>query len=191
VVRRFSAHRRDDYANIAWFSFQPVGKRRLDEVERTLIQQGEKLGLPLTNKVFVSSVIGDTDLDALVPPDEQEAWLSSSIETEDEPVRVRPHLDEALHNRHKYNFHKLRGLPQFDSIVGLLRLYVRSCIPAYRRIEFSFWSLSCLPSTKRHTHPRFVCLNINVMEAFVIGHQKGQVNEIWSFINLEAARIGG
>lgn len=37
----------------------------------------------------------------------------------------------------------------------------------------SFWSLSCLPGTNISTYPRFFCLNINGMEIFVCGYEKG------------------
>src|SRR5699024_5748052 len=70
VVRRFSQHRKN-YSNIIKFWFQPIRKEKLDETEQRLIQEAELSGILLTNKTFVSNVIGDTDLDLIISPTEQ------------------------------------------------------------------------------------------------------------------------
>ena len=73
-MRRFSRHRKQH--NIVRWSFQPIKRRNLDAVERELIHRAPTLGLTLTNKVHVSQVVGETDLDGLLAPDEQQAWLA-------------------------------------------------------------------------------------------------------------------
>ena len=76
VVRRFSQHRRN-HDDIVGFSFIAVSKPELNDIERTLIFKAESLGLKITNAAHVTSIVGDTDFDLVVPLAEQDAWLSS------------------------------------------------------------------------------------------------------------------
>ena len=77
VVRRFSQHRRN-YDDIQGFSFIPIVKDSLNEVEKELIFNAESLVFKLKNAVHVSSILGDTDFDLLMPISEQDAWLSAT-----------------------------------------------------------------------------------------------------------------
>ena len=79
AVKRFSQHRKN-YNNIIKYWFLPVKGKDLNEVEQRLIQQAEQNGLLITNKTFVSNVIGDTDLDLIISPIEQNNWLENNID---------------------------------------------------------------------------------------------------------------
>src|SRR5215208_5348152 len=65
VVRRFSQHRKLHDDIVRW-GFRAVKRRNLDAVERELIHRAPSLGLTLTNKVHVSHIVGETDLDELL-----------------------------------------------------------------------------------------------------------------------------
>ena len=69
VVRRFGQHRKM-HLDIIGFSFLPASKATLDEQERLLIQTAEINGLPLTNRIHISTVIGKTDLDSVLNEEE-------------------------------------------------------------------------------------------------------------------------
>ena len=79
AVRRFSQHRKN-YNNIIKLWFQPIRKNKLDETEQRLIQKAELDGILLTNKTFVSKVIGDTDLDLIISTAAQTEWLEKNTQ---------------------------------------------------------------------------------------------------------------
>lgn len=183
VVRRFAQHR-CSYKNINAFSFIPVGRRRLDEEERFLIQRAEILGLSLLNTVHASNVVGETDLDFVVSPDEQAAWseapaLFNQRENVDPLV-----LPESQVQRFLAKFLEFRERPMSPIVVELMQEYVLNCIPAPARTEYSFWVSSCLPATNRTTWPRLACINAAMMETFVVGNLIRDSREIWGFVNV-------
>lgn len=188
VVRRFAQHRKN-YANIARLSFQATHRRDLDAQEQQLIHQAEAIGTPLINKIHTSYVAGETDLDLLISLDEQEAWLADPATFAHDTMRIHAYVDEPSRIKYKYSFQKFQADPRFQRIIELLQQYIVECVPAYRRTEFSFWSVSCLPSTNHSTYPRLICINMNAMECFVIGYQKRNPDQIWAFINVAETPI--
>lgn len=156
VVRRFSQHRKR-HDNISTVAFQAVPEEALDAVEKSLIQRAEREGRPITNRVYVSTIIGETDLDELISPEEQQQWLNTPSLFHHEPRQVN---------------------------VTSQRLALQQTVPVPQRTEMSFWSLSCLPSTNRTTYPRYVAISINGMETFVIGHEVGRPDDYWALLNV-------
>ncbi len=73
-----------------------------------------------------------------------------------------------------------------EEVAGLLRHYLDNTIKDPRPQEFSYWSVSCLPSTAAAAGPRLFCVNIDRMETFVVGHLK-EDPKLWSFINVSAS----
>jgi hypothetical protein len=180
AVKRFSQHRKN-YDDIIHYWFQPIDKKRLDEVEQNFIKQAENSGLLLTNKTFVTNVIGETDLDLIVSPEEQKNWLEGQIELPDGNFDLYSTIGEKFKIKYRYNFLKLKQSEHYEKLKILLGLYVRNCIPAFKKTELSFWSLTALPSTNKSTWPRYFCLNINGMEVFVAGVKKDS-NKPFAFI---------
>jgi len=183
VVRRFAGHR-TKHDNICCLRFLPVKQKDLDTVEQHLIHRAEALGIPLTNKVHVSQVQGETDLDSLIPPEEQDAWLRRVLPFTEDTKRVKIDLEEKYRIRHNYQFQRFKEVPHFAEVVAALKLYISESIMAPRRTEFSFWSVSCMPSTNINTWPRLTTVNLNRMEVFVIGYCKQEPEHIWSFVNV-------
>lgn len=184
VVRRFSQHRRN-HDDIVGFSFIPETRPELDNTERTLIFKAETLGLKITNAVHVTSIVGDTDFDLVVPVEEQVAWLNVPLRVtnidESVPKIVLP---EAQQIRFSKQFKSLNEHPLGGSALKLLTQYVQSCIPAPRRTEYSFWAVSCMPSVNSDW-PRLLCVNAAMMELFVVGWKKPTAGGVlWSFVNV-------
>lgn len=169
AVRRFAQHRKN-YDTIVRHWFQPVAKGQLDQVEQRLIRQAEAAGLLLTNKTFVTNVVGDTDLDLLVSPAEQEAWLADGHPLDNEGVDLSQSVEERFKVKYRQNFQRLQRLPAYARVQALLRAYITLGIPAYKKTEQSFWALSCLPSTSGGS--RYFTLNMNGMEVLVAGREK-------------------
>lgn len=79
VVKRFSQHRKN-HDNIIRFWFQGIKKQKLNETEIRLIYEAEISGLLLTNKTFVSNIIGETDLDQIISIEEQNEWVEKDVD---------------------------------------------------------------------------------------------------------------
>lgn len=183
VVRRFSQHRRV-HDDIVGFSFIPVPKHKLDDTEKALIFRAESIGLKITNAVHVTNIVGDTDFDIVMSAREQEAWLcapSCLTDTEDSnPKIVLPETQQIRFSKHFARFEKH---PLSLRALALFKQYVWGCVPAPRRTEYSFWSVSCMPSGSG-AWPRLLCVNAAVMELFVVGWEKQNSNVLWSFVNV-------
>lgn len=179
VVRRFAQHRKN-HDNIVCIWFQPIPKGDLDTVEKDLIYKAEESGLPLVNKSFVSSIIGETDLDLLIDEQTQEKWLNYQNNIFLDEDKVNP--PEKYRIRYRDSFLKFKKLENYVDLKRLLKIYIENCIPFPRKTEMSFWEVTCLPSTNASHHPRYFAVNINFMEVFVVGYLLN-TNDFWAFVN--------
>ena len=171
AVRRFAQHRKN-YDTIAHYWFQRVTKLQLDSVEQQLIRQAEQAGLLLTNKTFVTNVVGETDLDLLVIPAEQQTWVETGSELTNDGIDLSQAVEERAKVKYRQNFLQLEQHCHYPQLRSLLRAYIQRGLPAYKKTEQAFWALSCLPSTNKATYPRFCSLNVNGMEVLVAGVEK-------------------
>jgi hypothetical protein len=181
-VKRFSQQRKN-YDNIVNYWFQPTEKKNLDKIEQKLIQEAEAYGLLLTNKTFVSNVIGETDLDFVISPTGQIEWLEYDKTFSNEDYDLYSKVETKHKIKYRQNFQRLKKTENYSQIKSILNNYIKKMLPAYNKTELSFWSLSCLPSTNKMTFPRYFCLNVNSMEVFVLGLNK-KAKTPFCFINL-------
>ncbi len=181
VVRRYADHLRAHEAIIG-FSFLPVAEKALDAVERELIFKAQQLGIVLANNTHVAHVMGETDLDLVVSKADQDAWLADP----DRQIKIEHSQPVVLHESHlaafRRQYEKLVRSPYHAMVVKLLRTYISCCIIYPRQTEYSFWSVSCCPSTNRHT--RLTAVNAGMMELFVLGFDYTEPNAMWGFINV-------
>ena len=180
AAKRYAQHRKK-YDNITRFAFRHVERQDLDEIEQTLIHQAQASGVPLTNKEFVADVRGVTDFDLLVSPEERAAWLKNPRMFDADQVRVN---SESQRMRFAREYEQFSAHELAPEAIALLQTYVWESVPAFRRTEMSFWSLTCMPSTNRNAWPRLACVNIHLMETFVIGFHKKNPQTMWSFVNV-------
>lgn len=183
AVKRFSQHRKN-YSNILGHSFIPIKKINLDKIEKELIQTAENSGITLLNVVHVSNVVGDTDLDLVISPGDQDTWLNEPFETNKNRYDQLIKLNDSHISRFEEKYSKFRKHQHYDITVNFVSNYINNCIPHSRVTEYSFWSVSCLPGTNINTWPRLTCLNIAVMEMLVIGYQKKNPGQLWGFVNV-------
>ncbi len=183
AVRRFGQHRKN-YDEIVGYSFIPVKRQQLNDVERELIRMAERLGLVILNTVHATSVVGDTDLDMVVSPKEQDEWLSAPGKFNKADKSTSIVLPFAQQERFAEAYRKYHTLPLSKSTSQLLKTYLVNCVPSPKRTEYSFWVVSCCPSTNRNTWPRLVCVSAGVMELFVMGYLKNDPQELWGFVNV-------
>ncbi len=178
AVRRFAQHRKN-YSDIVSYWFQAVDKSQLDYLERTLIQQAEEQGLLLSNRTFVSNVIGETDLDLIMSEPEQKEWLWKDCEQSTAHNELYAAIAEKFKIKYRQKFDKLSQTSIYPRIKKILQIYATCCLPKAATTQLSFWSLSCLPST--NGNERYFCLNVNGMEVFVMGQHKN-ASEPFSFL---------
>lgn len=182
VVRRFGAHRRTFGERLIGFSYQVVAESNQPEVERTLIQQGELAGLPLRQTEWTSQRHDEADLDAHFTAQELAAWGEDPVShlAEDAwPLPVGTAGQQALDQE---KFEQLLAYHVSSDVQRLLANYVQHCVPFPRRTAPSYWNVTCLPSTNRSRAPRLACVSAHVMETFVVGHQYGDPQDVWSFV---------
>lgn len=186
VVRRYAQHAKAR-EEISGFTFLAIPKASLDKRERELIFEAERAKLTLVNVVHVTDVEGESDLDVLLTPQKLASWLTDPfIQNEDDfdanPVALSP----GQIARFDQNFKKFKGHPLYGQATLLLFLYLESAVPYPRTTEYSFWSVSCMPSTNQSKAPRLLCVNMSVMEVFVLGYHKDPKFEGfgWAFANV-------
>ena len=171
AVKRFAQHRKN-YDNIEHFWFQSIKREQLNEIEQTLIHDAELQGLLLINKTFISNIIGDTDLDLLISPTEQKNWIENDFEISNDGFDLYCTVEPKHIIKYRRNFDNLKQVENYAQVKRILNLYIRKCLPAYKKTELSFWSLSCMPSTNSNTYPRYFSMNVNAMEVFVVGYER-------------------
>ncbi|HVH89215.1 MAG TPA: hypothetical protein VM912_21045 [Terriglobales bacterium] len=95
-------------------------------------------------------------------PEQQLAWLDGEAIPPDAGERA-----QSLEQRFKYvaRFEKLLRRPQAQDALEILRIYGETCLPAPRRTERYYWSVSCLPST---SDKPLVRVNASWMELFTL-----------------------
>lgn len=188
VCRRFAQHRAS-VGDIAAFSFRAVRCPSLDSVERDLIQSAEAAALPLTNRVHVSNILGETDLDVLVKPSSQEDWLQQwprPTAPPQENVTFPPNAPARI--RTSQAFQRLRSREEWPEVRSCLRAYCSSCVPYPAKTQLSFWAISCLPSTNKNTWPRFAAVNAGIMEMLVLGWSARGAGR-WGFVNVAKSAL--
>lgn len=183
VVRRFAQHRRN-YEEIVGFSFMETPRAQLDDKERELIHHAERLGLILFNTVHAANVVGETDLDLVVTPEEQTEFLDNPAAFNARDASAPIVWPAAVVERTAAKYRRFRQQPLADPAAENLAYYLARCVVAPRRTEYSFWAVSCLPGTNHHVAPRLLCVNAGVMELFVVGWDKGAPTSCWGFVNV-------
>ncbi|MBV9081280.1 MAG: hypothetical protein JOZ62_01290 [Acidobacteriaceae bacterium] len=148
-----------------------------------LIHRAESSGLALRNFVHTSQVVGETDLDLVISPEKQYAWLANPERfNRKESSAHRLSMPASYLARFSDQFHAFQDEPASAFATRILRRYVVGCIPAPVMTEYSFWAVSCLPATNRPYWPRLACISMAMMETFVVGHFKNNPKELWALI---------
>lgn len=185
VVRRFSDHRRR-LGVIEAFSFFAAAAGELDAQERAAIFRAERAGLTLTNVLHVTDVVGDTDLDAVVVREEQARWEEDPLgQNNAERVTTAPlQLPRQQVERFARNHARLLAHENGGTAARLLAMYLAGSVPLPRATEYSFWSVSCMPSTNQRPFQRLLCVNAGMMELFVLGSytEPAAQGRLWGFV---------
>jgi len=188
-VRRFAQHRQNHEA-IEGFAYVPAPTSRIAAIEREAIAYAERLGLQLANVALVKDVRGDTDLDTLITREAQDRWVRDpfGVNLEEGRREGRVRLPEAQVARYRVRYEQLLEEPYGQDAVRLLSLYLAGAVPFPRTTEYSFWAVSCLPTTRVTQGRRVVVVNAGVIELFTLIHPFRPVDfELEGFVNVDSA----
>ena len=170
VVNRYAQHRQN-HKDIEFVSFKEVAKAKLADIERQTVFSLERLNKPLRNINIVSTIIGDTDLDLIIPKAEQDIWINKELTLEE--IETERFEYPVLRAKYEKKYQKLSQHPLKDEIFSYTRAYTLTTIPFPKKTEYSFWSISCLPATNQ---VNLVRTNIYWQETFVISDYKFDEN---------------
>lgn len=188
VVTRFGDHLRK-VGDILEIEFARVPRSGLDAVEEDLIRKLEGDGVRLRNKKHVLASTAyevSSDLDLVVTPQQQNAWLCGEVDVPDTADRVG---DPVLRAGGESKCAALRAHTLGPYAAFLARLYVQWAVPRPRATEMTFWAASAMPSTNRSTWPRLVAVSVNKMETFVAGWDREEPELLWGFLNVRRSTL--
>jgi len=164
VTRRYVEHSKA-HTDIERLAFKETPRNQLNSVEAFMIRKLESDGFRLRNISLTSIPYGESDLDLIIPPEEQKKWCSNLNFTDYSGTRVsNPELRRKYHGRYQQFAEK----PFAQEVITFLREYVQTCIPAPLRTEVSFWSCSCLPGNQKKGIEILVRINIYWQEVLTI-----------------------
>lgn len=187
VVYRFSQHLRRHA--ISGFSFIPTRKALLDGVEFDKIRLAENLGFRLINIVHTTVSAVEADLDLVLPPAEQAKWVGRGAYHFKRDPSPSIALPQAHIDRFAPKFQQFLAHPLALSAAKLLGTYLVSAIPSPRRTEYSFWNVSCMPSTGAPNRKRLFCVSAASMELFVLFCDKSNPRELSGFLTISVETL--
>ena len=181
VVNRYAQHRLN-HKDIEYVSFKEVAKSKLIEIEKQTVYKLEDLKKALRNINIVSIIIGETDLDLIISPEEQKHWINYELPMES----LTTERFEYPELRKKYNnkFEILKKSSNFETARGILQSYVLETIPFPCKTEYSFWSVSCLPSTGDKPLFRFSIYWQETLVCFEEKYVNNDTNEIFEAVSV-------
>jgi len=159
-------------------TFRGVRHDELDSTEQELIRLVERSGHRLRNVVFSALPPVDSDFDLVMSPADQKEWLADIERVDKEGARI---TNGDLRRKHAARHRRLRAITGIEEVVKKVRSYVRRAIPAIKRGEVSFWSLSCLPSYTNPEITLFLRLNIHWQEVLTVFREKQSGLDFFSF----------
>jgi GIY-YIG catalytic domain len=166
VAGRFGSHRRA-HGDIAYLQFCPCPRSSLTAFEKATIGRQRDAGYKLRNITHALGPLGDSDLDPVVLPAEQHAWLNDPDHSfEDQGDRAD---DPAQRREHHARYLRLSQEDTFPLVTRIISHYVPACLPKPAETERTFWAISALPGTGRTRHGRrLTTLSVNKMETLFL-----------------------
>lgn len=166
IIRRYIQHSRvhNDIQEIAFKDFHKID---LNKIEEELIKILESKNVLLRNISLTSIPKGESDLDLIIPKEEQQSWLLNNITHE---LQTQIINDPSLHSKHAKKVSQLINRPDFKtSVYPFLIEYLKKCVIQPAKTELSFWSLTCLVKAFRQGREIALCrINFYWCETIVI-----------------------
>ena len=159
VHARVNSHRKT-WPTLRAVGFLPCRRTELDEVERAVARAIDSKGIPLWNRTLIDLLHVDTPFDQVFPRTVHERWLTDLAWNEWSGPRV---TEDQLRHRYQGAFDAFASTPQAESVERALRRVVALTVPAPRRTEITYWSVSCAKPDKDGPFTR---LNVGLQATF-------------------------
>lgn len=141
VIRRFIQHTKN-HDDIQEISFKTFSEKELNNVEQELVKTLERKKIKLRNINLTSIPKGDTDLDLIIPNEQQIFWLTTQFKnTLNEHCINQPELQEKYFKKYQ---RVIKRNDYNESVKPFLIEYFKKCVLQPSKTELSFWSLTCL-----------------------------------------------
>ena len=176
VAKRFLDHCKS-HPDIIKVSFREVDAIDLDAHEIATIKVFEAEKLQLRNVDIVTWTYARTSFDDLMPVADQNRWLVDLGWVDDAGERA---VDLALRTRTARKLAALRKRGLADAAIAVARRYIMLAIPAIRRSEQRFWSISAVPGPSHI----LVRLSLNEQEVMTLYEDGGAL-----VLSLHMARL--
>ena len=150
-------------------------------MEKNVIKTMQEKGLKTRNITYSSTVVGETDLDVVMPPDAQKRFEEDLSFNDATGQRTR---DDDFGGGWTRAIEGFLLRPQAQDFLQLLRVYLPHCVPAFVRTELSFWSLSLPP------RPPWVYSRLNVGWQEVLTAFEGEDGTLWCSFHVAASPLG-
>ena len=169
VTRRFTQHKKT-HNDIESLAFKQVPKSLLNQEESYFIGELERLYRLRNISLASLPHILESELDDLLPLEQQTTWLQSDIPAIGNFSRVE---DSALRDRTARRCQRLLADDFFKNLaLPVMREYVRMCIPEPYLTELTFWGCSCLPPHSDKNLTIYSRVNLRFQEVFTAGFDK-------------------
>lgn len=143
IAKRFIDHSKK-HIDISFISIKPTPKEDLNVVEIEAIKLLEEQNKTLRNINLVSLLKGETEIDKIIDKETIEKWKQYALPKES---LLGSRFDyPALRNKYTKRFSAFSVSSYYEVIIRALQDYILFTIPLPRKTEYSFWSISCLPS---------------------------------------------
>ena len=190
VASRFGSHRRA-HGDIAYLQFRRCPRARLTALETATIGRQRDAGYKLRNITHALGPLGDSDLDPVVLPAEQFAWLNDpECSFGDQGDRAG---DPAQRREYHARYLRLSQEDIFPLVTRIVGHYVPACLPKPAQTERTFWAISVLPGTGRTRHGRrLTTLSVNKMETlFLVEGDGGGGRYFGGVVNVSLRELTG
>lgn len=143
IAKRFVDHSKK-HIDISFISIRPTPQADLNAQEIKTIKLLEEQNRTLRNINLVSLIQGETEIDKLINKETIEKWKQYALPKES---LLGPRFDyPSLRKKYTTRFSAFKHLSYYEVIIRTLQDYILFTIPFPRKTEYSFWSISCLPS---------------------------------------------
>lgn len=183
LPRRYAQHVKS-WPDIQRYAYLIAPESRLDSLECDAIYLADVHNLPLRNVKYASATRVFRNIDEIIPPDQQNAWLSGEQICFDDHRTALHDPSDPLQEKFRIRFQKLLQSKHARSILDIAQTYLTSCLPWPGRTERAYWGISCQPGTTTGDLQRVFCFNVNNMETFVLYQAKKQEDSFYGLLNL-------
>ena len=180
VTRRYVQHRQT-HADIRRLHFLEVPECDQSRFEPEVIRALEASGLPTRNIEFASKVLGETDLDVVMPVEAQKRFEDEVGFNDASGTRTR---DDALRRKLNPRYAQYTRRPHAAKVTSVFRAYIPVCVPAFIRTELSFWALSLPP------RPPAAYARVNVGWQEVVTAFEEDDGALWFSFHVAASPLG-